>query len=146
MATESTTNHRVLTMLTAITGGVLLVLALQAVLSARGLQIVDVWRDVMAGNPLTLRVASVWWVIAGSALVTGAVIARPLAMFPPPWRRYRVLRWIVGAVIVFALAHIGHGAEVPHGVSAVVYMMATTLAIIIGAVMAAIGAIFALRG
>src|SRR5215213_8826285 len=105
MATESH-RSRALPLLTALIGGVLLVLALQVVLTARGMQIVDVWRDVIAGNPLSLRAALVWWVIAGSALVAGAAIARPLVLFPPPWRRYRALRWIVGAVIVFALAHI----------------------------------------
>jgi hypothetical protein len=128
-----------------LTGGVLLAMTLQVLLSARGMQTSDLWRDMIAGNPLSLRAALVWWIIAGSALVAGAAIARPLAQFAPPWRRNRTLRWIVGAAILFGLAHVGHSAVLPEGVSALVYLMATTTAIVIAAVMATIGAVFALR-
>lgn len=145
MAGDSTPS-RALPLLTALTGGVLLALALQISLTARGLQIADVFSDVLAGNPVRLRAAMVWWVIAGSALVTGALVSWALAHFAPPWHSYRGLRWIIGAIIVFALAHIGHGAELPHGVSPVVYLMASAAAVVVAAVMALIGAVFALRG
>jgi hypothetical protein len=46
---------------------------------------------------------------------------------------------------VFGLAHLAHGANVPEGVSAGVFLMASGLAIVIGAAMALIGAVFALR-
>ena len=114
-------------------------------LSARGLQISDIWRDAIAGNPISLRAAMVWWVIAGSALVAGAAIARPLAQYAPPWRRYRTIRWIIGAAIVFGLAHVGHSAGLPENVEPAVYLLASGAAIVIAAVMASIGAIFALR-
>ncbi len=145
MAHDHPSRSRALALLGAITGGVLLALALEIALNARGLQISDVWRDAIAGNPLSLRAALVWWVIAGSALVAGVAIARPLVQFPPPWRRYRTLRWIIGALAVFALAHIGHGAVLPDGVTPAVYLMASAAAAVIAAVMAAIGAVFALR-
>jgi len=43
------------------------------------------------------------------------------------------------------LAHVGHSAGIPEGVSALVYLLASTMVIIIAALMAAIGAIFAMR-
>jgi hypothetical protein len=144
MATEHETS-RTLPLLAALTGGVLLAMALQILLSARGLQTSDLWRDMIAGNPLSLRAALVWWIIAGSALVAGAAIARPIAQFALPWRRNRTLRWIAGAAILFGLAHVGHGAAVPEGVTALVYLMVTTTAVVLAAVMATIGAVFALR-
>jgi hypothetical protein len=100
---------------------------------------------MIAGNPLSLQAALVWWIVAGSALVAGAAIAWPLATYAPPWRRNRAPRWIAAAVLLYGFAHVGHGAVLPEGVSAVVYLLASTAAIVLAAIMAAIGAIFALR-
>lgn len=136
---------KTLPLLCAMTGGVIVVMALQAQLSTRGYQIADIWRDMFAGNPVSLKAAAVWWIIALTALVIGAAIARPLALYPTPWRRSRSIRWIAGALILAALAHAGHGAGVPEGVTALVYLLASTTAIVIAALMASIGAIFALR-
>jgi hypothetical protein len=144
MASDSTTS-RVLPLLCAITGGVLLVMALQVVLTAYGLQISDIWRDAIAGNPVGLKAAGVWWMMALLALIVGAAIAWLLRQYPAPWRRQRPLRWILGAAILFGLAHVGHGVGVPDGIGPVVYLLATTAAMIIAALMGAIGAIFALR-
>ena len=138
-------SSRALPLLAALTGGALLAPTLQILLSTRGLQISDILQNATTGNPLSLRAALVWWIIAGSALVAGAMIARPLAQFAPPWRRNRALRWIVGAMIVFGLAHVGHGATFPEGTSLPVYLIASAVALGIAAVMAAIGAIFAMR-
>jgi hypothetical protein len=144
MTSDSTTS-RVLPLLCAITGGVLLVMALQVMATAYGLQISDIWRDAIAGNPIGLKTAGVWWMMALLALVVGAAIAWPLRQYAPPWRRQRLLRWIIGAAILFGLAHVGHSVGVPEGIGPVVYLLASTAVIIIAAVMAAIGAIFALR-
>lgn len=136
---------RALPLVTALTGGALLAPTLQILLSTRGLQVTDILQGTIAGNPLSLRAALVWWIIAGSALVAGAVIARPLAKFAPPWRRNRALRWILGALIVFGLAHAGHSANFPEGVGLLVYLITSTAAVVIASVMAVIGAIFAMR-
>jgi hypothetical protein len=144
MASDSTTS-RVLPLLCAITCGVLVVMALQVVLTSYGLKTSDIWRDADAGNPVSLKAAGVWWMMALLALVVGAAIAWSLRQYAPPWRRQRPLRWIIGAVVLFGLAHIGHSVAVPEGVTPVIYLLATTAAIVIAAVMAAIGAIFALR-
>lgn len=136
---------RALPLLTALTGGALLAPTLQILLSTRGLKVTDILQGTIGGNPLSLRAALVWWIIAGSALVAGAAIARPLAQFAPPWRRNRTLRWILGAVIVFGLAHVGHSASFPEGTSLPVYLIASAAAIAIAAIMAVIGAVFAMR-
>ena len=44
-----------------------------------------------------------------------ASIAAALSRLPLPWRSFRLLRWALGAAIVFALAHIGHSAPAPRG-------------------------------
>jgi hypothetical protein len=144
MATESRTSKG-LALLCALTGGVLVALALQILLSTRGWQIAAIWRDMIAGNPLSLQTALVWWIIAGSALVAGAAIAWPVANLAPPWRRNRTVRWIAGAALLYGLAHIGHAAVLPEGVSPAVYLLASIAAIVVAAIMAVIGAIFALR-
>ena len=142
---SDSTSSRVLPLLYAITGGVLLVMALEVALTAYGLRISDIWRGSDAGNPVSLKAAGVWWIMALVALIVGAAIAWPLRQYAPPWRRQRLLRWIIGAAILFALAHVGHGVGVPEGIEPYVYLLATTAPIVIAAVMAAIGAIFALR-
>ena len=144
MATKPA-QSKALPFLFAITGGVVLVMGLQVPLSVRGWQVADIWRDMLAGTPVNLKAAAVWWMIALAALVIGAVIARPLWLYAPPWRRNRLIRWIFGALLLAGLAHVGHSAGIPEGVSALVYLLASTMVIIIAALMAAIGAIFAMR-
>ncbi len=136
---------RALPLLTALTCGVLLALALQVLLALQGLLVAEIWRDVIDGGSIHLRAAAVWWIIAGSTLVAGAVSARPLARFKPPWVRLRVLRWIAGAATVLVLAYIAHAAAPPEGITALVQLMASTTAVGVGAVMAALGALIALR-
>jgi hypothetical protein len=141
--TDTSSSSRALALLTALTCGTLIALALQVLLSHYGMQIADVWREMTTSE--RFRAAMVWWIIAGVTLVTGAVVARPLAQFKPPWVRLRALRWIVGAAIVAALAHVAHQAELPEGVTPMVQLMASGAAITLGAVMASFGAMFAMR-
>ena len=136
---------RAMILWTALTCAVLLALALQVVLSQRGIQITEAWRDVAAGTPPKMRSAMVWWVIAGASLAISAIVAGALNRFPPPWRRYRALRWIVGAAIVAALAEIAHGAALPEGAGPGVFLITTSASVVLAAVMALIGTFFAIR-
>jgi hypothetical protein len=42
------------------------------------------------------------------AFVVSGATAAALVRLPFPWRRFRPLRWVLGALIVLLLAHIGH--------------------------------------
>ena len=67
---------------------------------------------------MQLRSAGPWWAIAAVAFVVGGVIAAALSRMPLPWRRFRLLRWLGGAVAVFILADIGqHSADLAHAQS-----------------------------
>jgi hypothetical protein len=145
MATHSATPSRLLPLLSGMTAGIFATLATQVLLNNKGMQIGAVWQNVANGEPINLRAALVWWVIAGSALVIGAIAAGVLAHFPTPWRRFRVLRWVLAAIAVFVLAHVAHGANAPEGIKFSTQLTATAAAILIAALMAAFGAVFALR-
>ena len=146
MATHSAASpSRLLPLLTGMTAGIFVTLAAQVLLNNRGMQIGAVWQNIANGEALNLRAALVWWMIAGSALVAGAVVAGVLGRMPMPWRRYRALRWILGAIAVFVLAHIAHGANAPEGIKFSTQLGATAMAVVLAALMAAFGAVFALR-
>ena len=146
MATHSATPPtRLLPLLTGMTAGIFATIAMQVLLNNKGMPIGTVWQNIANGEPLNLRAALVWWVIAGSALVVGALVAGVLGHFPTPWRRYRLLRWVLGAIVVFGLAHVAHGADAPEGIKLAAQLTATATAILIAALMAAFGAVFALR-
>ena len=76
------------------------------------------WRELIAARGLQLRAAGAWWSMAASALLAGAAVAAALSRFPLPWLRLRALRWIAGAALVFALAHVGHSAAMKAGIAA----------------------------
>jgi hypothetical protein len=42
------------------------------------------------------------------AFVVSGGTAAALVRLPFPWRRFRLLRWVLGTLIVLLLAHIGH--------------------------------------
>jgi hypothetical protein len=62
----------------------------------------------LAAKGRQLRTTGPWWAIAGTAFAVGGATAAALSRFPFPWRRFRPLRWALGAVIVLLLAHVGH--------------------------------------
>jgi hypothetical protein len=144
MASHNPQLSRTLILWTCITCAVVATLALQILLSERGIQLAEIWREVSA-NKLRVGSAMAWWVVAGSGFLVGAVVSYGLGVAPPPWRRYRLLRWVIGIVVVFALAHVARHAGPPEGVSAALYLVSTTAAIVAAALMAVVGAFFALR-
>src|SRR5262245_34890933 len=95
-----------LVLIVATTCGVLAAIAAQIVLAQRGIELAGVWRELLSARGVQLRAAGAWWIMAASALLAGALVAGALSRFPLPWLGLRVPRWIVGAALVGALAHI----------------------------------------
>jgi hypothetical protein len=129
----------------ATTCGVLAALALQISLSNAGFDLVGLWENLFSSGARELRTAGPWWGIVGVAFVTGGIAAAALSRFPPPWQRFRLLRWVVGAVIVLALAQIGHPSAPPEAVGAGVNAAVSFVALVVAALMALLGAYVAVR-
>ena len=136
---------RALIFTAALTCGVLTALAVQIQLRRMGLDVVSLWQNLFSPGALQLRTAGPWWAIAGSAFIAGGVVAAVLSRFPPPWRGFRVIRWILGGLLVFALAHVGHGAAPPSGGGAAAQVAASLTALCVAVLMAMFGAFFTLR-
>src|SRR5262249_2509578 len=97
----------------ALTCGLLAALALRAFLRSAGFELASPWDALFATGTRQLRTTGPWWAIAGLAFVTGGIAAAALSRLPPPWRRFRLLRWVAGAALVLALAQIGHPDAAP---------------------------------
>jgi len=136
---------RTLVYVTSMTCGVLAAIAAEILLRRTGVEVADTWRSLAAGQ-LQMRAVSVFWLMIGSAFVVSAVVAAALSRLPPPWLRLRTLRWLASAVLVFALAEVGHIAAttVGHGGGAHTAMSMAGLAA--AALVALFGAYFATRG
>jgi hypothetical protein len=135
---------RSLALLTGLTAGVLAALVLLVVLNERGVQIVEFWRE-HTETSRRLQASMAWWAVALIAFVAGGVAARPISRFPPPWRAFRTVRWVLGAAAVFALAYVAHGVAPAEGVSPAVQLLASLIALCLAAPMALFGAFFAAR-
>ena len=136
---------RALIFTTAVICGVLAALALQIYLSGAGFDLAGLWQNLFSGGAGQLRTTGPWWAVAGLALVTGGAVAAALTRLPPPWRRFRLFRWVAGALIVLLLAHVGHSAAAPPGVSAGMNVAVGLAALATAALFAALGAHLALR-
>ena len=130
---------------TSITCGVLAALVLQIDLSRAGFDLVGLWQNLFSSKAPQLRTAGPWWAIAGSAFIGGGAAAAALSRLPLPWRRFRLLRWALGAAIVLALAHIGHSAPAPQGVGDGAHVAASLAAMAVAALMAMLGAYITVR-
>ena len=106
---------RALVYVTGMTCGVLAAIAAEILLRRTGVEIADTWRSLASGQSLQMRAVSVFWLMIGSAFVVSAVVAAALSRLPPPWLRLRTLRWLASAVLVFALAEVGHIAAITAG-------------------------------
>jgi hypothetical protein len=135
---------RPLVLVTATICGVLAAIAAQIVLAQRGIELADLWREI-ATRGFQLRAAGAWWIIVPSAFLTGAIVAAALGRFPLPWLGFRVLRWIAGAVVVAALAHVGHAAATKAGISPGIHSAASFAAVCAAALTALFGAYFAAK-
>jgi hypothetical protein len=130
---------------TALTCGVLAALALQVYLRRAGFDFASLWENFFSSATRDLRTAGPWWGIAGLAFITSGITAAALSRLPPPWHRFRLLRWVAGAVIVVLLAEIGHPAAGHEGLGPGVNVAAGLAALGVAAVMALLGAYVAVR-
>jgi hypothetical protein len=136
---------RVLIYVTAITCGVLAAMATQILLARSGVELAALWRSLLTAQALQTRSAGAWWLMAGVAFLTGAVVAGALSRFPLPWRSLRLLRWLLGAAIVYALAQTGHLATLAPDQSAGGHAAATLAALCAAALVAQFGAYFSVK-
>jgi hypothetical protein len=133
---------RTLVYATAMTCGVLAALALQIYLNRAGYDLVGLWGNPLSPRALQLRTTGPWWATAGLAFLVSGAVATMLSRLPLPWRRFRLLRWIAGAVVVYLLAYVGHSAAVPEGVAAGTSVAASLGAVALAALMSLCGAYF----
>ena len=126
---------------TALTCGVMAVIGLQVYLNRAGYDLVS----VLSPRAMQLRTAGPWWAIAGVAFIVSGLTAAALSRLPLPWRRFRLLRWAAGAVIVFLLADLGHSSAGTVRVDAGANVLASLAALAIAAFMGLCGAYFTAR-
>ena len=136
---------RTLVYVTSMTCGVLAAIAAEILLRRTGVEIADTWRSLASGQ-LQMRAVSIFWLMIGSAFVVSAVVAAALSRLPPPWLRLRTLRWLAGAVLVFALAEAGHIAAITVGHGGGAHTAMSMVALATAALVALFGAYFATRG
>lgn len=129
----------------ALTCGVMAALALQIYLSRAGFDLLALWQNAFSAKALQLRSAGPWWAVAGLAFVVSGATAAALSRLPLPWRRFRLLRWAAGAVVVFVLADIGHAATALDGANLGANVAASLGALCVAALMAMFGAYFTVR-
>jgi hypothetical protein len=131
---------------TAMTCGVLAALALQIYLRGAGFEFASLWGDgAFSVSARELRTTGPWWAIAGIAFVTSGITAAALSRFPPPWRRFRLLRWVAGAALVLLLAQFGHPSGAPEGVGPGMHLAASLAALVLAGVIGLLGAYVAVR-
>ena len=136
---------RVLIYAGAVTCGVLAALAVQIYLSEAGFDLAAVWENLLSAGTRQLRTTGPWWALAGAAFVVSGATAAALDRFPFPWRRFRPLRWALGAVIVLLLAHVGHSAAAPEGVGEAATVAVRLAALGTATLLAMLGAYLAVR-
>ena len=144
---EAQARSKMLTYAAAVTCGVLAALALQIYLSGRGFDLGALWENLLSGKARELRTTGPWWAVAGMAFVVSGATAAALVRLPFPWRRFRPLRWVLGALIVLLLAHIGHSEAAGSEALGLGADLAVRLAALgLAALIAMLGAYLAARG
>jgi len=137
---------RALVFWAGVTCGVLATLALQIQLNQRGIELDAIWREFAAGRGMPLRLALVWWVIAGTAFLVAAATAAALNRWPPPWHSWTAVRRIVALAIVIGLGEIARRAGLPEHGNSGLYVASSLTAAGVATLMAMFGAFFAVRG
>jgi hypothetical protein len=93
---------------TALTCAVLAAIATQIQLTYAGYNLTRLWQNLFSAGAMQLGTAGPWWAIAAAAFIVGGITAAALSRLAPPWRRFRFLRWLGGAALVWLLANVGH--------------------------------------
>ena len=129
----------------ALTCGVLAALALEIYLTGAGFDPANLWENFLSSGTRDLRTAGPWWGIDALSFVVGGITAAALSRLPPPWHRYRLLRWVAAGVILLLLEDITHSGVAPEAVAAGVNVAVRLTALCVAALMALLGAYVAVR-
>jgi hypothetical protein len=129
----------------ALTCGVLAALALEIYLTGAGFDPANLWENFLSSGTRDLRTAGPWWGIVALAFVVGGITAAALSRLPPPWHRYRLLRWVAAGAIVLLVENITHSAGGGEAVAAGVNVAVRLTALCVAALMALLGAYVAVR-
>jgi len=129
----------------ALTCGVLAALTLEIYLTGAGFGPANLWENFLSSGTRDLRTAGPWWGIAALAFVVSGITAAALSRFPPPWHRYRLLRWVAAGVILLLLEDITHSAGGPEAVAAGTTLAVRLIALCVAALMTLLGAYVAVR-
>jgi len=135
----------VLVYVTGMCCGVLGAMAVQIMLARSGIELVDLWRNILTAQALQIRSAGAWWLMIGAAFLVSAVVVAALSRLPLPWLRFRLLRWILGTAIVFALGEAGHIASTAGGHGGGAQTLMTLASLGAAALVALFGAYFAIK-
>ena len=144
MLEEQRPSVRTLSFATGAIGGFLVAASAQVLLGQTHLELTAMWRDLFAAT-MQIRSALAWWLIAGTALVGGFLAAAVTRFLLMNWWPLRLLRWILGAVIVAGLAAVGHMASAPAEIDSAAYVAANLSAMVAALLAASVGAFFAAR-
>jgi hypothetical protein len=128
----------------ALTCGVLAALTLEIYLTGAGFDPANLWENFLSSGTRDLRTTGPWWGIAALAFIVSGITAAALSRFPPPWHRYRLLRWVAAGVILLMIEHITHSSG-PEAVAAGVNVAVRLTALCLAALMALLGAYVAVR-
>jgi hypothetical protein len=129
----------------AVLCGVLAAMAVQILLGRAGIELAGVWSTLFSTSTLQLRSAGTWWLMVGAAFLVGAVVAAALSRLPWPWHRFRLLRWLLAAALVFAVADVGHSASANAQSSMRMHVAVSLFALLAATLMALFGAFFAAK-
>jgi hypothetical protein len=136
---------RTLLFTAAMTGGVLVALAVHIITSRLGMGLGSPWRELFPTPGDQLRSALAWWLIAAAAGVA-SFIAAMLLTDPPARTRWRtIVEWGVGGAFLFLLVGSQHYGTGEVGIPTKIKLLAGLTALTLGAVMAFCGTFFALR-
>jgi hypothetical protein len=130
---------------TSLTCGVMAAMAVQILLSSKGIQLTGVWRNLLSPQALQVRSAGAWWLMAGSAFLVSSAVAASLSRLPLPWSAFRTARWFAAGLLVFGLAEIGHIAMAATSRSSGAQVAVSLAALGAAGLMALFGAYFAAR-
>jgi hypothetical protein len=145
MAQDKQPYPRTLIFAAGTTGGILVALTAQIVLVRFGLDLAAVWRELFVSRAAQMRSAFAWWIVAGFSFLGGFLIAAFAKYFSAHWWRLRVVRWIGGAIVVGALAVVGHLASAPTGLAPAPNVVVGVTVIAASTLLAMLGAFFIVR-
>jgi hypothetical protein len=142
---EQASSVRTLALASGTIGGFLVAASAQVLLFHKNIELATMWQDLFASSTVQIRSALAWWLLAGTALIGGFVVAAATRFLITNWWPLRLLRWILGAALVAGLAAVGHAASQPAAIDSAAYLAANLSSMTASVLAASVGAFFAAR-